>query len=86
MRSVTGGLLEALDASSLDVPDLTADEPAALHVVPEFSQRPSSSHGIKAADAKPRQRCLHPVDDPALFADEAVVPRFEVLGALCSLP
>jgi hypothetical protein len=33
MRSVTGGLLEALQAGSLNVPDLTADEPTALHVV-----------------------------------------------------
>ena len=38
MRSVTGGLLEALQAGPLNVPDLTADEPAALHVVLEFSQ------------------------------------------------
>jgi len=38
LRSVTGGLLEALQAGPLNVPDLTADEPAALHVVLEFSQ------------------------------------------------
>jgi hypothetical protein len=37
MRSVTGDLLEALQAGPLEVPDLIPDEPAALHVVLEFS-------------------------------------------------
>src|SRR5262245_12183106 len=38
MRSVTKRLLKALQAGPLEVPDLTADEPAALHVALEFSQ------------------------------------------------
>src|SRR5712675_659252 len=37
--SIAGGFLETLQASILDVPDLTANEPTALHIATQLSQR-----------------------------------------------
>ena len=39
MRSLAGCMLEAIQACALDLPDLIAYEPSALHVATQLSQR-----------------------------------------------
>src|SRR6516164_3075276 len=39
MRSIIGRLLKMLEACLLDLPNLIADKPSALHVAPQLSQR-----------------------------------------------
>ena len=39
MRSITGGLFDTLQALLLNLPDLIIDEPSALHVATQLSQR-----------------------------------------------
>jgi hypothetical protein len=58
--NISHGAIEALQAGPLDVPDLTADEPAALHVVLEFSQRVGRDRLAFGSTMRPWYRAWSP--------------------------